>query len=141
MLERTLASFLTPSKKGTQPGVGATAAPINLTYDDEPRAEACGDKLQLTAAFSVRLKPDEDIDAMRARVRVTCPVIEDGQIGESIALEIVAATTLEEDTGKPGWSQFDIGSKPVKFECRSEPYDALWTVRFVPEVEPVEETA
>lgn len=139
MLERTLASFLTPSKKGAQPGPGAAAAPISLTYDIEPRAEACGDKLRLTATFSVRLKPDEDIEGMRARVRVTCPVIEDGQIGDSITLNIDTKTLLKDDANMPGWSQFDLSDKVVTFECRSEPYDALWTVRFVPEVEPVGE--
>jgi hypothetical protein len=139
MLERTLASFLTPSKAGAQVGGGGGAAPISLTYDFEPRAEAFGDKLRLTAAFSVRIKPDEELEEMRARIRVTCPVIEDGQIGDSIPLEISTSTVLDEDTSRSGWSQFNLGSKAVKFECRSEPYDPLWTVRFVPEVEPVVE--
>ncbi|WP_326914462.1 hypothetical protein [Sphingopyxis chilensis] len=140
LLERTLATFLTPSKKGAPQGPGASAAPIHLSYDAEPRAEALGDKLRLTATFSVRLKADEDVDSIRARVKVSCPVIEDGQVGDSIALEIASTAELAADTTKEGWSQFDLGTKSVRFECKSEAYDPLWTVRFVPEIEPVEET-
>lgn len=137
LLERTLASFLTPTKKGTKPGAEPSAAPIHLTYDQEPRAEAAGDKLRLTAKFSVRLKSDEDVETLPARVRVTCPIIEDGQVGDAIALIITTSTTIIEDPDKPGWQRFDLGNAAVKFECVSETYDPLWTVRFVPEVEPV----
>jgi len=71
MLERTLASFLSPNKKGTKPVPEPSSAPIHLTYDREPRAEAIGDQLQLTAVFSVRIKSDENVEAMKARVRIS----------------------------------------------------------------------
>lgn len=137
MLERTLANFLTPAKKGAQPPIDSSAAPIHLSYDQEPQAEAVGDKLRLTAIFSVRLKPDEDIGEMAARVRVTCPVIEDGQTGDDIQLKITASTSLEEDPSKDGWRRFALSQTSVKFFCESELYDPLWTVKFVPEVQPV----
>lgn len=137
MLERTLASFLTPTKTGSKPGVEPTAAPIHLTYDKEPRAEAAGDKLRLTAAFSVKLKADEEIEGLQARVRVTCPVIEDGQPGDTIRLTMTSLTPLEDDPEKEGWKSFKLGTSAVKFECVSEDYDPLWTVRFVPEVEAI----
>jgi hypothetical protein len=137
MLERTLASFLTPAKKGTRPGAEPSAAPIHLTYDQEPRAEAAGDKLRLTAKFSVRLKSDEDVETLLARVRVSCPIIEDGQTGDAIDLRTTASVATVEDPEKPGWRRFDLGNAAIKFECVSECYDPLWTVRFVPEVEPV----
>ncbi|RWX11393.1 hypothetical protein EHI42_24285 [Rhizobium hidalgonense] len=136
MLERTLANFLTPAKKGSQPPVEASSAPINLFYDQEPRAEAVGDKLRLTAAFSVKLKAEEDVDDMLARVRVTCPVIEDGQSGDDLRLSITASAHLETDPTKEGWSRFVLTQSSVKFVCESELYDPLWTVKFVPEVEP-----
>lgn len=137
LLERTLASFLTPTKKGTKPGAEPSAAPIHLTYDQEPRAEAAGDRLRLTARFSVRLKADEDVDSLLARVRVSCPIIEDGQLGDTIALTTEASVATTEDPEKPGWQRFELGGSAIKFECVSETYDPLWTVRFVPEVEPV----
>lgn len=138
MLERTLASFLTPAKKGSQQPGELSSAPINLFYDEEPHAEAVGDKLRLVAAFNVRLKADEDIAEMSARVRVTCPVIEDGQLGDELELEIETTAELEDDTQKAGWKKFALSQQAVKFVCRSAPYDPLWTVRFVPEVEPAE---
>jgi len=137
LLERTLASFLTPAKKGTKPGAEPTAAPIHLTYDQEPRAEAAGDKLRLTAKFSVRLKADEDVDTLLARVRVSCPIVEDGQTGDAIGLTTTASVATTDDPEKSGWQRFDLGNTAIKFECVSECYDPLWTVRFVPEVEPV----
>ncbi|MBY3558576.1 hypothetical protein [Rhizobium laguerreae] len=136
MLERTLASFLTPARRGSQPPVEASSAPINLFYDEEPRAEAVGDKLRLTAAFSVRLKVDEDVGEMLARVRITCPVIEDGQVGDDLQLEVETTAELEDDTEKPGWKKFALSQQAIKFVCKSVPYNALWTVKFVPEVEP-----
>jgi hypothetical protein len=138
MLERTLANFLTPAKKGAQPPVvEPSSAPINLFYDEEPRAEAVGDKLRLTAAFSVKLKAEEDLDDMIARVRITCPVIEDGQAGDDLRLTISSSAALEPDPIKGGWNRFSLTQSSVKFVCESELYDPLWTVKFVPEVEPV----
>lgn len=137
LLERTLASFLTPAKKGPKPAVEPSAAPIHLTYDQEPRAEAAGNKLRLTAKFSVRLKSDEDVGTVVARVRASCPIVEDGQIGDDVVLRTIASVATTEDPDKPGWRRFELGGAAVSFECTSETYDPLWTVRFVPEVEPV----
>lgn len=140
LLERTLAKFLTPSNKG-KTWLEPSAAPIHLTYDHEPRAEAVGEKLRLSASFSVRLKADENLEKIRARVHVSCPVIEDGQIGDSIGVEIKTSVSLTESTVKLGWSDIELGTKPVRFDCLSEPYDPLWTVRFLPEIEPAGEPA
>lgn len=136
MLERTLASFLTPAKRGAQPPVEPSSAPINLFYDAEPRAEAVGDRLRLTATFSVRLKADEDISEMMARVRITCPVIEDGQVGDELELDIETTAELEDDGEKTGWKKFPLSQQAIKFVCKSTPYNPLWTVKFVPEIEP-----
>ncbi|SFJ14878.1 hypothetical protein SAMN04515648_2882 [Phyllobacterium sp. CL33Tsu] len=137
MLERTLASFLAPAKKGTK-SPEPSAAPIHLTYDQEPKAEAVDGKLRLTTRFSVRLKADEDVQTLRARVRISCPVVEDGQAGDSIGLTMSSSIALTDDKTREGWRAFELGATAVKFECVSEPYDPLWTVRFVPEVEAVE---
>ncbi|MER8701347.1 hypothetical protein [Mesorhizobium sp. M1273] len=140
LLERTLASFLTPSKKGTPPKHDASAAPIHLTYDKEPRAEADGASLRLRASFSVRMKAEESDEPLRIRVRISCPVIEDGHVGESLAVKIAADVALEPDSSDPDWSVFQLPpDTSVKFKCDTEAYNPLWTVRFVPEIEAVGE--
>lgn len=138
-LERTLASFLTPSKKGTRPRPEVSSAPIHLTYDQEPKAEPADGALFLTASFTIRMKADEDAESLKARVRITCPVIEDGEEGDSLELSVEADAPIADDPEKTGWKTFQIEqNKPVKFRCRTDNYDPLWTVRFVPEVEAVE---
>ncbi|ANK87414.1 MULTISPECIES: hypothetical protein [unclassified Rhizobium] len=138
VLERTLANFLTPSKKGGKPNVEPSSAPIHLTYEQEPRAEAVGDKLRLSAVFHVKLKADEELSEVPARVRITCPVLEDGQTGDPINLQINADVVFAPDTVREGWLAFDLTHQGARFQCVSEAYNPLWTVRFVPEVEPVE---
>lgn len=138
-LERTLASFLAPSKTGTGPKPDVPSAPIHLTYDQEPRAEGVDGRLRLAASFSVRMKSDEEAELITTRVRVTCPVIEDGEIGESLNVTLDTDASLVDDEEKPGWKRFSlVPNKPVRFRCQTDSYDPLWTVRFVPEIEPVE---
>lgn len=138
LLERTLASFLTPAKKGTKSNTHEGSAPIHLTYDKEPKAEAVGDKIKISATFRVKLKADEDMSSILARLKVSCPVIEDGQAGDSLAVSIKTTTVLAPDEEHEGWQTFDLTSVGAKFECETEPYDPLWTVRFVPELEAAE---
>jgi hypothetical protein len=137
-LERTLATLLSPSKSGTGKKPEVTAAPIHLEYDKVPQTSAEGEALKLKAAFSVRLKADEASNAMKVRMKVTCPVIEDGSIGESLALSIQTDDVMEVDPDNPEWMIFLLSpDKPSRFVCETEKYDPLWTVRFVPEVEAV----
>ncbi|WP_019832711.1 hypothetical protein [Sphingomonas sp. PR090111-T3T-6A] len=139
VLERTLANFLTPTKKGPQPNPEPSSAPIHLTYDQEPRASAEGNSLRLKASFDVKLKSEENVDSLKARVRVTCPVIEDGAVGDSLEVAVTANVELTEDETRPGWKVFDLTQADgAHFDCETGAYDPLWTVRFVPEVEPVE---
>lgn len=139
ILERTLANFLTPSKKGPQPNPDPSSAPISLKYVAAPRAEAIGDELRLKAAFSVELRPEADVDEVDVRVRVACPVIEDGSVGDDLELAMSSDVTLSDDTERPGWQTFSLKRSEVAyFECETVPYDAMWTVRFVPEVESME---
>ena len=139
ILERTLANFLTPSKKGPQPNPDPSPAPISLKYTAAPRAEATGGDLRLKAAFSVELKADAEADSVDVRIRVACPVIEDGALGDDLELSMTSATTLAEDAQRPGWKRFALKrSEVAHFDCETVAYDPMWTVRFVPEVESVE---
>jgi hypothetical protein len=94
--------------------------------------------LRLTAKFTVKLKADEGVSDLLARVRVTCPVLADGQIGDEIPLQVIPSETEGTDVDPVGWINFQVTTDGVSFDCRSDPYDALWTVKFIPEVEPVE---
>jgi len=141
LLERTLASFLTPSKMGTRPKPETASAPIHLTYDKEPRAHADGEGLRLAATFAVRMKSEESAEPMRLRLKVTCPVIEDGYVGDTLKVDIIADVDLQPDADDPEWKVFLLPPNgSAKFQCETESYDPLWTVRFVPEVEAVGET-
>jgi hypothetical protein len=138
VLERTLASFLAASKGGTIKGPDPTSAPISLTYDHEPRVEAASDgRLRLFAAFSVRLKNEEVAEALDLKVRATCVIVEDGQAGDALPMTI--SSPADEEADADGWITVELVPQSVlKFQCETAPYDNAWSVRFIPEVQPVE---
>jgi hypothetical protein len=139
-LERSLATFLAPGKRGPKPPPSAAAAPISLSYEKEPRPAALENgQLELTAVFAVKLKPDEEINELPVRVRVRCPLIEDGKEGDALPVVVQSSADTTPDPDRPEWVQVTLTQgEAVKFECISDPYDAAWTVKFVPEIEPVE---
>lgn len=138
VLERMLASFFTASKGGPPPGPEPGSAPISLTYDTEPSVVPAGDEmLCLSAAFSVRPKADYDGEPLQLKVRATCPIVEDGQVGDR--LPMVVHSSLGHQTTSDEWHEIELGAGDViRFHCETEPYDAAWTVRFVPEVQPTD---
>jgi hypothetical protein len=138
-LERTLATFLAPGRRGPPPPPPAASAPINLGYEEEPRPTALEDgRLELTAVFTVKLKADEDIDELPVRVRVRCPLLEDGKQGDDLPIVVQSSVETAADPERPGWTQLNLTKgETVRFECISDPYDAAWTVKFLPEIEPV----
>jgi hypothetical protein len=82
-------------------------------------------------------KPEYDGDPIKIRVRASCPIIEDGQAGDGLKMSIKPSDTDAEEVD--GWHVIEVGpAETIQFQCETEPYDAGWTVRFVPEVEPVE---
>ncbi|MCC5610768.1 hypothetical protein LC612_29485 [Nostoc sp. CHAB 5834] len=138
LLERTLASFLSPSKVGTQPGPEANAAPISLTYEVDPTvtAQENGD-LKLAASFCVKPKADFDASNLRIKVRATCSIIEDGQAGDQLAMTVTSSTG--EDQDENGWFEAELTPETVlRFDCETEQYANSWSVRFVPEVQSLE---
>ncbi|KQS76372.1 hypothetical protein [Rhizobium sp. Leaf383] len=137
LLEKTLAAFLTPGKRAARLPVDPSSAPIHLFYEEDPHAVAVDGKLRLRASFSVRLKAEDDVGEMLARVRVTCPVIEDGQTGDNLKLSVSTTAESTADETRPGWFLVRLKHQSITFTCETEPYDPLWTVKFVPEVEPV----
>jgi hypothetical protein len=139
ILERTLASFFTPSKGGPPPGPEGASTPISLSYESDPHVAPAGEgKLNLSATFSVRPKPDYVGEPLRLKVRATCPIIEDGQAGDR--LPMVVHTSTGSHAGPDGWHEIELAAgEVIRFHCETEPYDRAWTVRFVPEVQPAGE--
>jgi hypothetical protein len=141
ILERALASFLTGEKGGRGTPPEPTSAPFHLTYEAGPEAVPAGEgSLKLRARFSVRLKNDGPLQNALMRLRVTCPVLEDGSEGESIGLSVVSDDVqLQPDPADSTVFTFSIKQdETVRVSVESELYDPLWTVRLRPEVEPVE---
>ncbi len=137
ILERTLASFFTASKSGPPSGPESGSAPISLTYDTEPTVLTTEGMLSLSAAFSVRPKADYDGEPLRLKVRASCPIIEDGHVGDR--LPMVVHSSLGVQTTSDEWHEIEVGaSDVVRFHCETEPYDSAWTVRFIPEVQPAD---
>jgi hypothetical protein len=137
LLERTLASFFTASKGGSRPGPDTGSAPISLSYDTEPTVLSVEGMLCLSAAFSVRPKADYEGEPLRLKVRASCPILEDGQVGDRLPMVVHSSLGLQ--TPSDQWHEIELNAGDVvRFHCETEPYDSAWTVRFVPEVQPAE---
>jgi hypothetical protein len=96
ILERALASFLSPARAGPDKSVDSGIAPISLQYEREPHAVPAGSSsLKLKADFSVRLKPDAEVEEIDVCVQVNCDAVADrSEKGEAIEL---ATSTSNED--------------------------------------------
>lgn len=137
LLERTLASFLKSSSSGGAPGPEANAAPISLSYIADPAVAAVGDgRVKMTAKFAVKGKDDQTEESMQVRVRARCLAVEDGQAGDQIPMSVSCSSDTEAD--EHGWMEVELmADDTVRFECETEPYDNTWSIRFIPEVQPI----
>jgi hypothetical protein len=141
LLERNLANFLSPSKGGPEPGPDHPSAPIHLKYDVSPQLHATDDgNLEMTTKFVLKLKEDSEQDELDVRLKVTCAVVADGTDVDPIPV----VTTSEDDDlelldEEAGTYRVRLTKHAaVKLTAKSAPYDPNWTIRFVPEVEPLE---
>lgn len=142
LLERNLASFLSPSKGGPENGPDHPAAPIHLHYEMPPQLNATGDgNLEMSTKFVLKLKDDSDLDELCVRVKVTCAVVADGSDVDPIPLTTTAESgileVLDEEIGTYRVRLTKLSA--VKLFSKSAAYDPNWTIRFVPEVEPLED--
>lgn len=137
LLERTLASFLKSSSSGGSPGPEANAAPISLSYIADPAVAPFGDgSVKMTAKFAVKGKDDQTEESMQVRVRARCLAVEDGQAGDQIPMSVTCSSGTEAD--EHGWMEVELmPDDAVRFECETEPYDNTWSIRFIPEVQPI----
>ena len=137
LLERTLASFLKSSASGGSPGPEANAAPISLSYLADPAVTSESDgTVRMTAKFTVKGKEDQPDESIAVRVRARCVAVEDGQAGDPIPMSVSCSSGAKSD--EHGWMEVELVPDAVlRFECETEPYDNTWSVRFIPEVQPV----
>ena len=90
----------------------------------------------MAAKFTVKGKDDQSDEAMLVRVRARCVAVEDGQAGDPIPMSVVCSTGAEAD--EHGWMEVElVPDAALRFDCETEPYDNTWSVRFIPEVQPV----
>lgn len=141
-LERSLATFLSRGKGGVKDGPDPTSAPINLKYEQAPYVEATDDdRLVLRTEFSIRLKPDVSIETTKVRLFVSCPVLEDGQEGESLAIKTYSDDVIleSEEANLNAFVIELVHGEHIRIRCESEPYNRLWTVLFRPVIESMED--
>ncbi|MCA0910073.1 hypothetical protein [Qipengyuania gaetbuli] len=141
LLERNLANFLSPSKGGPEPGPDHPSAPIHLNYDSPPELHATEEgMLEMVARFGLKLKEDSDDEELDVRIKVTCAVVADGSDVDPIMLEMSTQEgELEVIDKESGLYRARLSKDTaIKLTAKSAPYDPNWTIRFIPEVEPVE---
>jgi hypothetical protein len=141
LLERNLANFLAPSKGGPEPGPDHPSAPIHLKYDVFPQLHAAADgNLEMSTKFILKLKDDGEQDELDVRLKVTCAVVADGADVDPIPIVTTSeGGNLEPLDEKAGIYRVRLTKhSAVKVSAKSAPYDPNWTIRFVPEVEPLE---
>lgn len=139
LLERALGTYFRPQTLGPTSPPLPVSSPLHLEFTAQPRAEAAEDgMLRLHSAFAVSLDPTAEEDAVRLRLRVNCPVLEDeGQEGEELRLLIQSdgvATQLDELDRHLLRFTLKKGCK-AHFSVESEPYDPAWSVRLRPEID------
>lgn len=135
-LERKLAKLFGASGKRGPVSDGKGETPISLKT--EVKVVAHPDGLRLQGRVRVQLKAEHDGDLPVAVTLRLGSVDEDGYRVD--ALEFSAQFDDSEVRGGPSgeWTLVLVPGKPVLIEIESTPYDADWTVEFVPSVRPLD---
>lgn len=142
-LSRMLGDLFAPETT-SRPGPEHASSPISIRFDQEPTLTphpGPGRRLVMHARLRVALAA-EQVDPLPVRVRFSCPILEEEQAGsESVALTVLGPDEEEgvHDEGGTVFRGTLRKGRAWRFDIRSEPYDAEWSVRLVPEVEVVEE--
>lgn len=141
-LERELANILVGRGPKEPPRYHPTA-PVHLTYVRNPEAVPTNDgRLRVQAELQIRLKDDADQQTAKLKLKLKCVVLEDNAEGDRIEYDLQSDTTeFTKDETDLDLYFFEVDQdQPAKFSVVTEPYDAMWSVRFTPEIEPVAAT-
>lgn len=137
-LERDLASWFGVGPKGTGAGTGPNATPISLVTKGPKLSLEDG---MLCARGSVEIKLTDKEEAERwFRLRLTLQVAEEDGVSSTDPVELVWTSDTPLEDLQDG---FLLGKaeqgQTILVEYVSAPYDAGWTLRFLPEVLPIKE--
>lgn len=136
-LERALASWFGVGPKGGNPQPDPNPAPISLIPDDIDLSLENGN---LRARGGVKIKlADSNGPGQRFRVRLELQVAEEEGVSakDPIPVEVRSEAPIERQIDGYWLGQVER-DEVVRIEFTSAPYDPEWTIRFLPEVLPVE---
>lgn len=138
-LERALASWFGVGPKGGGSGPDPNPAPVSLRPDEVELSLEDG-RLRARGGVEIGLA-DKAGTAQWFRVRLELQVAEEEGISakDPIALDVSSETRLERQSDGY-WLGHVADDEVVRIDFISDPYDPEWTVRFLPEVLPVETT-
>ncbi len=137
-LERALGSYFRPQGQGGGGGIESLPSPLHLEFSKPAYAEATDDgRLRLKSSFSIRLDDTSELEAVDLRLRVNCPVMEENEEGEFLAVAVSVDGVKAKADEADAWTyRFTLPKNAkAKFKVESEPYDPAWTVRLRPDFE------
>ena len=139
-LERDLASWFGVGRKGPPPAGEPNPAPISLV-PTKPKLSLENGMLTARGTVEIKLAPNEE-EGRWFRLRLALNVAEEDGVSSSDPVELEWSSVSELKDLQDGFllGRVEKG-QPVHISYLSAPYDAGWTVRFLPEVLPVEEGA
>lgn len=139
VFESMLGRLFRNRAKGKPPRPDGEAIPVHITFHEQPLPQSINGKddvIKFTTRFSLFLDTEFAESSAQIKVALNCDIVEDeGAQGDPLKLHVrVVGDALEqaEDGLYVGRIQ---KSEPIEFEVESEPYDRMWSVLFVPEVE------
>lgn len=138
LLSTTLADWFSAGRK-SKGGKGAEPAPISIRYEQGPSLAPegeRGERVRLQARIAVALA-ERQATPLPVRVAFTCPLLEEEQASEDeVALEVTPPEGVRPDPEKKNVFEGELAPGEIwRFDVRSEPYEADWSVRLEPTVE------
>lgn len=138
IFQTTLGRLFRNREEGPSPRPGGTAAPVHITFSEQPQPQTIkGEDHLIRFATKFALTLDEKFSKNSARIKVdlNCDIVEDeGLHGDPLGIKVrIADGALKAENGS--YSGEIRKSEPIVFEVESEPYDRMWSVRFIPEIE------
>lgn len=138
VLSKTLADWFSAGPK-SRGGTGSEPAPISIRYDRGPSLAAEdgeGERVRLEARIAVALA-EKQATALPVRVAFTCSLLEEEQASkDEVALEVTPPEGVRPYPEKKNVFEGQLARGQVwRFDVRSEPYEADWSVRLEPTVE------
>ncbi len=139
-LERELASWFGTGAQGPKSSPVPNPAPISLRIDG-PKIKMDGDRLRATGLVEVELKPDREETEVPFKIRLSLKVVEEDSVLSTDQIQLTLTPLCPLDQLNDGfWAGVVTPDSTARIKFTSEPYDPGWTVEFMPEVHPVEET-